>query len=220
MDGDRLTLSWSAEDNLGDPSAEKAILWGGLAVLLTSVVGVVVGWFAMAVVPVQSWAVLTLVVLVLGVAVAVPLSLTRTGSRRRRRNALLAVGAFAVFVLWIAATVLGHVRPTAVQLRRSMDSVRMPAGFELVSETASGDRFCQPRCVQLERLYRAPAPVEQGDQAVVKAMLRQGWTTPNPNIPEEALTQLIKGDAGADIYQTGDPRTVRILVVAASELKG
>jgi hypothetical protein len=212
MDGEGrigpLSYDVSAADAGIDP--DRPIILGGVTavgLLLLSLVG---GWFAL------GWITNSQVVtrgFPLAIVV-VPLLVTgwlgRRLRARPRRNSLLVVLGAALLCAVLANRSLGTIKPALPQVRESIASVHLPAGFRLVAEETRGDRMCHHGCPTVVRRYAAPETDPDPVSTMVLAMFAQGWEPTSDVEPSQATTAQ-RGDINAQLGEKS-PHVVEITV--------
>lgn len=212
MDTERIgPLAYSLDPPMGEFSAERPILIGTIATVVSAIPVCVIGWLAHELVGSRK------LVLWAGAASVWAIGLTAAwllspGRRRRRRNALLGVAVAALVVSFGVYSVLDLSRPSIRQLRYAIADLELPSGWEVVSDRASGNRRCTPDCPQVEIVYRAPAGTERPGVELIRTLLSQGWGQKDPNVPPDSATAAVKGRVLADVYSTFDGLDVRVVL--------
>jgi hypothetical protein len=182
MESDRLgPLSYDLTAPAGDADASKAVVVAILAIAAILAVGLVGGWFVLGVVAESALIVDGVPLLLVVVPLLVAYRLSRYALRRTRMRALGAVLLIALFASFLSYRALP-------QVRYSIDSMHLPAGYELVDEQVHGDRFCRHGCPRIDRQYRAPVDDQDPVRTFILAMFAQGWQRTSDVEPENATT--------------------------------
>jgi hypothetical protein len=193
-------LSYSLEPASGEASAEKPIVWGGLGVLGMLLLGLIGGWFALGVVANPRLVVLGVPLLMVAVALALALYGGRSHQRRALHRGVVVVAVIAVVAAYLANHVLATIKPALPQVRHSLDSLSLPAGFSMLDESSHGDRFCHHGCPTVLRHYAAPDSDTDPVRTLVLAMFHQGWHSTS-DIAPEAATVAARGDLTAQLAE-------------------
>jgi hypothetical protein len=203
-------LSYSLEPASGEASAERPIVWGTIAVFATLVLGMVGGWFALGVIGNPRTIVLGVPVTMVVVAVGLALYAGRNHRRKAVQRGVLVVAVIALGAAFLTNHVLATIKPALPQVRYSLDSLSLPAGFRQVDEATHGDRFCRRGCPTVLRHYAAPADDPDPVRTLVLAMFAQGWHRTSDVAPE-AATIAAKGDLTAQLGEK-EPHLVEVSV--------
>ena len=212
MDGERVgPLSYSVEAPEGENSAQRAILAGGLAIVLLMLVSFVGGWFVLGVMESAAFVDVggPLLILVGGIGAAVLASGDTT--RQARKTGLVAVTTMALLSALFTNKVLVNYKPALPQIRATLDDLRLPAGFTLVRDEAFGDRLCRRGCPTVERTYEAPANDPDPVSTLILAMFGQGWERTADVEPRFATTA---AKDGLSAHLIENPRHVVLLRVS------
>jgi hypothetical protein len=189
MESDRLgPLSYDLTAPKGDADASKAVVVAILAIAAILAVGLVGGWFVLGAVAESALVVDGVPLLLVVVPLLVAYRLSRYALRRTRMRALGAVLLIALFASFLSYRALSSIKPALPQVRYSIDSMHLPAGYELVDEQVHGDRFCRHGCPRIDRQYRAPVDDQDPVRTFILAMFAQGWQRTSDVEPENATT--------------------------------
>lgn len=203
-------LSYDVEAVDGGVDPDRPIILGGVVSAGLLVVSLVLGWFS------YGWIAdahvmtrgfpLALVVIALGVT-----AWASRGLRPRpRRHAFLVVTGVALLCALLANRGLGTIKPALPQVRRSIDSIAVPAGFRLLDERTHGDRMCHRGCPTVIRRYAAPVTDPDPVSTFVVAMEAEGWRPP-PDIDPTQATIASRGGMTAQLGEK-EPHVVEITV--------
>jgi hypothetical protein len=190
MDGERVgPLSYDVSRAEGDPSAQRPIVVGGLMVAGLMALELVGGWFLLGQFEdarrIVNGLPLALILLTVGVAIWT----SRPLLRRARRVALAVVLSLSLLGALFTQQALANIEPAVPQVRHTLTTLRLPPGFELISETTRGDRLCRRSgCPGVVRTYSAPQDDEDPVRTLILAMFDQGWERTSTVAPELATT--------------------------------
>lgn len=211
MDGERVgPLSYDVDAPEGENSAQRAIVAGALVLTAAMVLSIVGGWFALGVVPSGQAIVNGLPLAMLAAGVGTALWLSRDSLRSARKTALVTVTVLALLMSFLTRHVLAGIKPAVPQVRYAIDRIHMPAGYRLLSEETSGDRFCRRGCPTVDRRYAAPESLPDPVSTLILAMFDQGWQ-PTSDVERSQATVAAKGGLTAQLQEI-EPHVVEITV--------
>lgn len=209
MDADHVgPLSYDVTAPELDPSAQRGILWGLLAVVVSWALAVVGGWFALGLTPDPRSVHRFFPLAVLGAGVGAAAWGSRESYPRARRISLLTIGAIAAVASVFAYTTLSTVKPTLPQIRQYLDDAALPPGFRVVSEETRGDRLCRVGCPRVDRVYAAPENDADPVRTMVLAMFEAGWEQA-ADVPRDQATTARRGAVFLQLAEIA-PHTVRV----------
>jgi hypothetical protein len=210
MDGDLRPSALSYEVNIpeGENSAERPIIVGGSIAAALLFLSLGLGWLVLGYIRDSAIVTRGFPLLTLAVPLAVVLWMTRTYWRRARQTALVVVTGLALLAAILSSKGLNNVKAALPQVQESIDSVKLPPGFRLVSESTSGDRFCHKGCPTVHRRYTAPADDPDPVSTFIQAMFAQGWDH-DPDIDPKLATFAEKRGIQAQL-QEPEPHVVDI----------
>jgi hypothetical protein len=210
METDRIgPLSYDLTAPEGDADAAKAIVVAVLAMAVILAVGLVGGWFVLGVVARASYVVVGVPVLLVVAPLLLAYRLLRHALRGTRTKSLAAVLAVSLFASFISYRALSSIKPALPQVRYSLDSLHVPAGYHLVAEQTRGDRFCRHGCPRIDRTYQAPVDDPDPVRTFILAMFAQGWQRTS-DVPPEQATLAAKDGLTAQL--AADGHVLRITV--------
>jgi hypothetical protein len=213
MDGDtRLgPLSYDVHPPEGETSAERPIVIGGVLAVALLVLSLVGGWFTLGWVGDQHVVTRGFPIVIVIASVGVTAWTSRRVLRRARRNAVLVVLAISLLAAVLANRSLGTIKPALPQVRRSLDQLQVPPGFNVVDESTHGDRFCHHGCPGVNRYYSAPNADQNPVSTFILAMFDQGWSPVSDIVEPKDATVAVKGDLTAELVER-QPHVVEVSV--------
>jgi hypothetical protein len=188
MDGEARVgpLSYDVHPADGGVDPDRPIILGGLVAVGLLLLSLILGWFTFGWVADARLITRGYPLLIVAGAVGTAAWTARGLIPRPRRQALLAVTAISLLAALLVNRGLGTVKAALPQVRQSIDSIALPAGFRLLDERTHGDRFCRQGCPTVVRRYAAPAADPDPVSTFVLALVAEGWRTPDGVEPSQA----------------------------------
>lgn len=188
MDGEARIgpLSYAVDPADGGVDPDRPIILGGLVAVGLLFASLVLGWFTFGWVADARLITRGYPLLIVAGSVGTAAVAARGLMRRPRRQALLAVTGISLLAAVLVNRSLGTVKAAMPQVRRTIDSVTLPAGFRLLDENTHGDRLCHQGCPTIVRRYAAPVADPDPVSTFVLTLVGEGWRTPVGVEPSQA----------------------------------